>query len=179
LLPKLPAIINAVGPSQKLTFGEVVRPGKWRDAANLINRPVNKSLSPFAIVESPAATFEAGQEAWYKVGVPASRRGDTTPVQGVLFRAQLYFAEQSRVTHDDELDLNYSVDGKACALPADQNMLHALRVNLLTRAYYDASNDRNWTWGDLANLNVRLRAAERGAKPSVVKLTAFEVWVRN
>jgi hypothetical protein len=86
-------------------------------------------------------------------------------ILGVLFRAQMRLGgkDTENTTDADEIMLNYSTDGSEHqALKHDVLFSHMTSSDNWFNAYYDATEDRKWTWDDISNLAVKVVAKARG-----------------
>lgn len=119
---------------------------------------------PFAF--NDGAKFTAQHPAWFKMaphGVDLSRVRPR--ILGVLFKAQMRLGNKdtATTTDADNIMFNYSVDGTEHeALKHDVLFSHMTSMDNWFNAYYDATEDRKWTWEDIQGLAVKIEARARG-----------------
>jgi hypothetical protein len=76
----------------------------------------------------------------------------------------------------NDICLNYSVDGtNRDLLKEDKALTHCANSGFWQTGYYDASEDRKWTWADINNLRVKLRAHQAGNRQLGRVVSVFAV----
>ena len=103
-----------------------------------------------------AAAYYPGSQACFKLRTPDPALAQAYPViLGVIFHCQLLSGGQNTayVKEVDDMMFNYSVGG-AKALKKDVWVSRVSNSNAWYDGYYDASEDRAWTWADIQNLKV-------------------------
>jgi hypothetical protein len=106
-----------------------------------------------------SAAFSTGASACYKMSAPPFKDGAGSPlILDVTFQSELASQQRNRIL------LNYSVDGtKKGFLPGKGvNVSNSLSPDKWVNGYYDATRDRDWTWGDLEKLRVSFEAQLAG-----------------
>jgi len=117
-------------------------------------------------VWNDGAVMSPVQAGWFKfapAGVDLSR--GRPQILGVIFHTQMRvggFNTQNQ-TESDAVLLNYSVDGgERGALQDDVEVSRASINTYWFDGYYDASEDRHWTWEDIDRLRVKFQCRPRG-----------------
>ncbi len=164
----------------KLNAAKVVSAAGWGAPAMLLGRPKNlprtaslwkepNAMSRAVVAkQSIGAIPTQGFEGWFKFEEPKIdlRRG-TPKIQGVVFHSQLRPGGQNAAgqIEVDKVWLNYSVNGQTKrANKKDVNIVHASANGVFTDGYYNASEDREWTWDDIKNLMVMIKAEQVGQR---------------
>ncbi len=120
-------------------------------------------------------SFGAKRPGWFSLQTPAPEPG-TPKILGVIFRTQLRSsASKVNVTDSDsrkEIDpvfFNYSVDGRLKgALKKDVEVSRNTNSGEWYDGYYDASEDRAWTWADVQNVKVKIESSVRGNQERIL-----------
>lgn len=112
-----------------------------------------------------AAAFFPGMPACFKLKNPEATSTQAYPViLGVVFHNQMLSGGQNTATVKDVDDMmfNYSVspDGRK-ALKKDVWVSRVSNSNAWYDGYYDATEDRAWTWADVQNLKLYFEAKTR------------------
>jgi len=142
-------------------------------------RSIEKVLGPFkegkgkrqlntpSTIYNDGAVFTSNHPAWFKMAPHGVDLSQGRPqILGVLFRSQLRVGGQDTATNTeaDAVLLNYAVDGQTHpALKDDVEISHMASHDYWFDGYYDATEDRHWTWEELQNLSVRINCRARGA----------------
>jgi hypothetical protein len=111
-----------------------------------------------------AAAFFPGAPAWFKLQAPDPSLAKAYPIiLGVIFHSQLCSGGQNTayVKDVDDILFNYAVGPEGKALKKDVWVSRVSNSNAWYDGYYDATEDRKWTWEDIQNLKVVYEAQTR------------------
>lgn len=155
----------------KLNAAKVISATGWGAPEKLLGWPKRlprrKQNQTVAQQENGALPIQ-GFEGWFKMDEPKLNISRGVPkIQGVIFHSQIRMGSQDAMGKPevDQILFNYSVDGgKRRVLPRDVNIVRTNWGSTFTDGYYHASEDREWTWDDLKNLQVVLRARQVGQR---------------
>ena len=153
----LQSILSASGWSSPAKALGPFKPGKGRRKLN----------TPDA-VWNDGAVFTANRPGWFKLGPHGVDLSKVRPIiLGVIFRSQMKLGgkDNANVAEADAVMFNYSVDGtQNGALKDDVEVSRMTANDYWFDGYYDASEDRHWTWEDLQRLAVKVEARARGTQ---------------
>ncbi|HTB23373.1 MAG TPA: hypothetical protein VK914_11790 [bacterium] len=155
---KMPAeaVMDASGWSQADKALGPPKEGKTRRQLNVSNYLFNQD----------GARFTAHHPGWFKMAPHGVDLRWRPQILGVIFRAQMKLGGKDfeNQTDTDAIYFNYSIDGtEHQALARDVQISHDETDNgYWFDAYYDASEDRKWTWEDLDKLAVKIDARAPG-----------------
>jgi hypothetical protein len=128
------------------------------------------------------AGFQSGSLGWFQLGKSNFEDGPGAPViTGVVFHAQLHPGnchDNTKSTTGDNIDhiyLNYSVDGSTNPAVKDVDVARWSNSEYFMDGYYDATNDRPWTWAEVNNLRVRFHDVQSRSRKTDASLGACEV----
>ncbi|MES2202007.1 MAG: FlgD immunoglobulin-like domain containing protein [candidate division FCPU426 bacterium] len=129
---------------------------------------VRRQLNTPAAIFADGAKFNPGNPGWFgmqpPLGVPAGAE-----ILGVIFHSQMRLSgrDSYHTSETDPIYLNYSVDGSLNDFLKKDVMVSRTSGDFYwVDGYYDASEDRRWTWGDLEALRVKVMSRQRRAKNS-------------
>jgi|GEM_PF-4926185 len=124
-----------------------------------------KLNTPSAIWDD-GARFTSHNAGWFKLAPHGVDLSQGRPkILGVIFRSQMRLGgrDTQTQTEADAVLFNYSVDGSTRgALKDDVEVSRMSNDDNWFDGYYDATEDRPWTWEDLDNLSVKYEAIARG-----------------
>ena len=155
----LPAqsILSASGWSSPEKVLGPKKPGKGRRKLN----------TPDALWNDGAG-FTGGRPGWFKMAPHGVDLSKWRPIiLGVIFHSQIKLGgkDMGSKQEADFVGLNYSVDGSTQGALRDDVEVSRMTANdYWIDGYYDATEDRKWTWEDLSRLAVKLEARARGAQ---------------
>ena len=127
---------------------------------------LSKKLNTPDALWNDGATLTAGRPGWFKLaphGVDLSRWHPM--ILGVIFHSQLRLGGKDMGTsvEADSIRFNYSVDGSLRgALAHDVEISRTDQSDYWIDGYYDATEDRKWTWDEVSRLAVKLDCVARG-----------------
>lgn len=169
----------------KMNLAKVVSASGWKSP--------EKALGPFKSgkgrrklntpdsVWNDGAGFSANRPAWFKTSPHGVDLKSWRPqILGVLIRSQMKLGGKDTATSlgADAVRLNYSVDGtQRGALEKDALVSRMSSPDYWFDGWYDASEDRKWSWEDLDRLQVKIEATARGTQ-DLNLLSALEVTVK-
>ena len=114
------------------------------------------------------AGFTSGRPGWFKIAPHGVDLSQWRPIiLGVIFHSQIRLGGKDMGTKKeaDAILFNYSVDGSTReALKDDIEVSRMTANDYWIDGYYDATEDRKWTWEDLSRLAVKLEAKARGSQ---------------
>lgn len=148
----------------------VLSAGGWRAPEKALGPPKagkgRRQLNTPASVWDDGAAFYANRPAWFRLAPPGVDLRQWRPlIQGVIFHSQMRLGGKNTATDTgaDAVMFNYSVDGgRNAALANDVDVARMSTSDYWFDGYYDASEDRRWTWEELGQLAVRIMARARG-----------------
>lgn len=169
----------------RMNLAQVISAGGWRAPEKALGpfkpgKGRRKLNTPDAIWND-GASFSSNKPGWFKVsphGVDLSRGRPT--ILGVIFHSQLRVGgiDTSRSLDVDAVRLNYSFDGgSTLQLKNGVNVARMSSNQYWFDGYYDATEDRKWTWEDLSNLAIQVMAVARGTADNNL-LAGLEVTVK-
>jgi len=157
---KMPAmaVMDASGWSQTDEALGPPKEGKTRRQLNVSNYLFNQD----------GARFTAHRPGWFKLAPTGVDLRWRPKILGVIFRSQIKLGgkDYQNQTDTDAIYFNYSVDGTENEARAhDVQISHDETDNgYWFDGYYDATEDRKWTWDELNNLAVRIEARSPGTE---------------
>jgi hypothetical protein len=125
-----------------------------------------KQLNTPAAIFNDGASFTSGHPGWFKMSPHGVNLTQWKPqILGVIFHTQTRLGGKDMGTtrEADAVLFNYSVDGSTRgALRHDVEVSRITTSDYWFDGYYDATEDRKWTWDDIGNLAVMYEAQARG-----------------
>lgn len=129
------------------------------------------------------AGFQSGVTGWFKFGKFKFSDSPSAPrIVGVIFHSQMIPGnchdniKSQTGDNTDKINFNYSVDGTSRGfLKQDVNLARWSNSEYYMDGYYDASDDREWTWTDLKNLQVQFHDVQSRTRKTDGRLSSCEV----
>jgi hypothetical protein len=155
----------------KIGLGSVLESPGWRNPEKALG--LEKSGKGTRQLNTPTVIYEDGAEfsngqGWFKMQPPQVDFSKGAPtILGVIFHSQLRVGGQdnNRKREVDEVLFNYSVDGSnRGALKEDAAVGRMTVRDYWFDGYYDASEDRKWSWDDIKNLRVSFKTRVNGGR---------------
>jgi hypothetical protein len=162
------AVLQADGWSQP---EKVLGPPKAGKVARQLNVP--------SAVFNDGSKFGPRNPAWFSMQAPVGTPPGSE-ILGVIFHSQLRLSGQDsfHVNETDPVYFNYSVDGSLRgSLKEDAMVSRTSGGYYWVDGYYDATEDRHWTWSDFSDLRVKFEARQRRLKNTDM-MTSVSVVVR-
>jgi hypothetical protein len=148
------AVVNAPDWSQP---EKVLGPPKYGKVRRQLNVPL--------VIYNDGAKFGPGDPGWFAMEAPLGIP-QGSEILGVIFHSQIRLEGQDSLQIDetDPIYLNYSLDGSQNGALKKDVMVSRSSYSYWIDGYYDATEDRHWTWADLANLRVKFESRQRRLK---------------
>lgn len=154
----------------KMGVASVVSASGWQNPEKVLGREksgkLRRKLNTPDAIWNDGAVFTANREGWFKMEPHNVDLKSWRPIiLGVIFHSQMKLGGQNSgtVTEADSVRLNYSVDGSMNGALSDDVEVSRMTSNQYwIDGYYDATEDRKWTWEELSRLQVKVIARARG-----------------
>jgi len=169
----------------KMNLASVLRASGWRAPEKALG-PLKagkgrRKLNTADALWNDGAGFTANRPGWFKLSPHGVDLSKWRPqILGVLIRSQLKLGGKDQATSlgADAVHLNYSFDGGATeALKDDAYIGRMSSMDYWFDGWYDATEDRKWTWEDLNNLAIKIECTARGNQDTNL-LAGLEVTVK-
>ena len=155
----------------KLGVQTVLDASGWQGSQKVLGREKEgkgrRQLNIPNAIWNDGAVFTANHPGWFKLEEPQVPLVPSRPfILGVIIHTQMKEGGQDYgpTKEADSIRLNYSVDGtEKEALPDDVEVSRMTSNINWYDGYYDATEDRKWSWEDLARLRVKIDCRARGA----------------
>ncbi len=155
----------------------------WAQPQKVLGPPkagkVRRQLNTPKVLFEDGAKFGPGNPGWFKTD-PLPVLAPGCEITGVIIHSQLRLegTDGIRINETDPVFMNYSVDGSMKGmLKEDVQVSHSSGGFYWIDGYHDASEDRKWSWADLANLRVKFEAKQRRLK-NTNRMASLSVVVR-
>jgi hypothetical protein len=156
----------------KMGVQGVISASGWQGAEKVLGREkpgkARRQLNVPDAVWNDGAVFTANRPAWFQMEGPGVDLSHWRPlILGVIFHTQMKLGgkDYAAVKEADSVRLNYSVDGSDHeALPNDIEVSRMSASDYWFDGYYDATEDRKWSWEDLSRLRAKIDCRARGTE---------------
>jgi hypothetical protein len=149
----------------------IISASGWQGPEKLLGPP--KAGKGWRQLNTPDSIWNDGavvtdhHPGWFKLAPHNVDLSRWKPIiLGVIFHSQMRLGgkDTSTVTEADSVRFNYSVDGSTReALKDDIEVSRMSNGDYWFDGYYDASEDRKWTWDDVSRLAVKFDVRARGS----------------
>ncbi|MES2200809.1 MAG: hypothetical protein V4498_01005 [candidate division FCPU426 bacterium] len=155
----------------KMGVASIAKDGGWPNMKIMLGREKpgknKEQLNTPQYLWDEGAVMSPNRPSWFKMESHRVDLRSARPlIKGIIFHTQIKMGsgDTQNVRETDFIRLNYSVDGQMReALKSDVLIAHATHDEYWIDGYYDATEDRKWTWEDLDKLMVKLECKPKGS----------------